>query len=75
MLILYDPVSSLWSCQHVSGLENFLYITGIENVKNTEFDLTEETDLGDRIPKVPGDFGFDHNFCLGKPGWRKHAAK
>lgn len=47
----------------------------IADVKGTKFDLTTETDLGERIPEVPGDIGFDHTFCLEKSGWKKHAAR
>ena len=47
----------------------------IADVHGTKFDLTEDTDFGVRIPEVPGNFGFDHTFCLEKPGWKKHAAR
>lgn len=47
----------------------------IADVRGTKFDLTEDTDFGVRIPEVPGNFGFDHTFCLEKPGWKKHAAR
>ena len=52
-----------------------VHVGAIVDVKGTKFDLTEDTDLGKRIPEVPGNFGFDHTFCLEKPGWKKHAAK
>ena len=47
----------------------------IVDVRGTKFDLTEHTDLGKRIPEVPGNFGFDHTFCLEKSGWKMHVAK
>ena len=30
----------------------------------TVFDLRQSVRLGDRIDKVPGDIGYDHNFCV-----------
>ncbi|XP_060585608.1 galactose mutarotase-like [Ruditapes philippinarum] len=47
----------------------------IDDVNGTMFDLTSETNVVTRLPNVPGDKGFDHNFVLGKPGWDKHAAR
>ena len=45
------------------------YFAGeIESVANTMFDLRQPVRLGDRIHKIPGDIGYDHNFCLGSKG-------
>ena len=55
---------------------SFVYILGIlSEVKGTKFDLRNMTWLGKRIPEVPGNYGFDHNFCVGETGWMKHAAR
>ena len=40
----------------------------IEKVANTMFDLRQPVQLGDRIHKIPGDIGYDHNFCLESKG-------
>ena len=50
-------------------------VAGIADVNGTKFDLTTDTRLDDRLPEVPGNFGYDHCFCLGNPGWKKHAAR
>lgn len=47
----------------------------IADVQGTMYDLTTDTDLVDRLPRVPEGIGFDHNFVLEKPGWDKHAAR
>ena len=44
-------------------------------MKSTQFDFSSPVILGDRIDDVPGDIGYDHNFCFGSPGERKHIAR
>lgn len=57
-------------------VDNMSIPTGsIDPVSGTPFDLTTETAVVPRLPSVPGDIGFDHNFVLGKPGWDKHVAR
>ncbi|XP_062580892.1 galactose mutarotase-like isoform X1 [Saccostrea cucullata] len=47
----------------------------IENVDGTAWDLRTKKNLGEMIPTVPGDVGYDHNYCFGKTGWRKYMAR
>jgi hypothetical protein len=47
----------------------------LEPVEGGPMDLTKDTIMGDRLDKVPGGFGFDHNYCLGNPGTMKHVAR
>ncbi|XP_061174701.1 galactose mutarotase-like isoform X2 [Saccostrea echinata] len=47
----------------------------IENVDGTPWDLRTKKNLGEMIPSVPGDVGYDHNYCFGKTGWRKYMAR
>lgn len=61
---------------HFTPVDEYLIPLGnTEPVKDTVMDLTEDTILGDRLDKVPGGFGFDHNYCMGKPGSMKHVAR
>ncbi|XP_048734653.2 galactose mutarotase-like isoform X3 [Ostrea edulis] len=47
----------------------------IADVDKTPWDLRTMKNLGEMIPTVPGDVGYDHNFCFGKTGWRKYMAR
>ena len=59
-----------------SILSGMFVISGtIDPVEGTAFDLNNSTEVASRIPDVPGDKGFDHNFAIGKPGWDKHMAR
>ena len=59
-----------------SILSGAFIISGtIDPVEGTAFDLNNSTEVASRIPDVPGDKGFDHNFAIGKPGWDKHMAR
>ena len=59
-----------------SILSGMFFISGtIDPVEGTAFDLNNSTEVASRIPDVPGDKGFDHNFAIGKPGWDKHMAR
>lgn len=61
---------------HFTPTDADLIPTGkIESVVGGPVDLTKDTLLGDRLDQVPGGFGFDHNYCLGKPGSLKHVAR
>lgn len=64
------------NAQQYTEVDDDLIPTGtISPVSGTPLDLTSDTLLGDRLEKVPGGFGFDHNFCLGQPGSMKHVAR
>ncbi|WAR20520.1 GALM-like protein [Mya arenaria] len=44
--------------------ENSIPTGEIARVKGTAFDLTTDTDFAQRLPAVPGNVGFDHNFVV-----------
>ncbi|XP_013379096.1 aldose 1-epimerase [Lingula anatina] len=55
--------------------ENSIPTGEIASVEGTVFDLRKPVRIGDRINNVPGDKGYDHNFCVGEKRERKHIAK
>ncbi|XP_052272629.1 galactose mutarotase-like isoform X2 [Dreissena polymorpha] len=55
--------------------KEFIPLGTLEPVEGTAMDLRTPTLLGDRLDTVPGGFGFDHNFCLGRSGAWKHVAR
>ncbi|KAK3593187.1 hypothetical protein CHS0354_039673 [Potamilus streckersoni] len=61
--------------QYLPGDSDTIPLGTIADVTGTALDLTEETDLGERIPQVPGGFGFDLNYCAGDPGKLKYVAR
>ena len=72
LLCFYNEMNQFCRGKRLS----LVYILGIlSEVKGTKFDLRNMTWLGKRIPEVPGNYGFDHNFCIGETGWMKHAAR
>ncbi|OWF50818.1 aldose 1-epimerase-like isoform X1 [Mizuhopecten yessoensis] len=47
----------------------------ITPVQGTVMDLRTKRKLADVIDQVPGDHGYDHNYCFGKTGWVKNMAR
>ncbi|KAL4218244.1 hypothetical protein ACF0H5_022980 [Mactra antiquata] len=64
------------NAEHFTPTDELLIPTGkLEAVKDGPMDLTNDVLIGDRLDKVPGGFGFDHNYCLGNPATMKHVAR
>ncbi|XP_033734156.1 aldose 1-epimerase-like isoform X1 [Pecten maximus] len=47
----------------------------ITQVQGTVMDLRTKQRLSNVINQVPGDHGYDHNYCFGKTGWVKNMAR
>lgn len=62
--------------EHYTPVDSTSIPTGqLASVSGTMFDLRTAVSLGDRIPKVPGNIGFDINYSFGKTGWMKYGAR
>ncbi|KAK3094171.1 hypothetical protein FSP39_024969 [Pinctada imbricata] len=72
---VFDHFVTLYADHYTPIDADSIPLGRIDPVSGTRFDLRNRQNLGQEIPQVPGDVGFDHNFCFGKTGWRKYMAR